>query len=73
VEDAATTIRFGKKTGAISMNGVRLLLFCLLALGYIAGCGASNDPVIPENPTAGPPDGGPSREGLPGSGQMKTK
>jgi hypothetical protein len=48
-------------------------MFCLLALAFFAGCGSSNDPVIPENPTSGPPDGGPSREGLPVIEEMKTE
>ncbi|MCP4784787.1 MAG: hypothetical protein GY903_18050 [Fuerstiella sp.] len=55
------------------MRCIRLVLFGLLAMCWLGGCGSSNEPVIPENPTAGPPEGGPSREGLPGSEKMGAK
>lgn len=50
----------------MSMKFVRAALFGLLTCVFV-GCGSSNDPQIPENPTAGPPGGGPTTEGLPGS------
>ncbi|MEZ6060352.1 MAG: hypothetical protein R3C19_08330 [Planctomycetaceae bacterium] len=55
------------------MRIVRSVLFGLFLSSCMIGCGGSNDPVIPENPTAGPPGGGPSKDGLPSAGGMPQK
>jgi|GEM_PF-4664792 len=46
------------------------LLFSVLALLLIAGCGGSQEPVIPDQP-APPPTSGPSKDGLPAPGGVQ--
>jgi hypothetical protein len=43
------------------------LLFSALTLLLIAGCGGSQEPVIPDQPDP-PPANGPSKDGLPAPG-----
>jgi hypothetical protein len=54
------------------MRCVRVAVFSLLAMCWV-GCGSSSDPIVPENPTSGPPDGGPTRDGLPKIEEMGAK
>lgn len=48
---------------------MRVVSIFLLGL-FLAGCGSSNDPVIPQTPTEAPASA-PTKEGLPESTPMK--